>query len=82
MGHNVRSYVEYCAQIWAPYQLKEIQFLEKVQKRATSLVKGMSKYKYAIPDCGYWNLYSLLRRRERGDMIETYKLLNKMENVA
>ena len=43
---NVRPHLEYCAPIWSPYLVRDIQVLEKVQKQATKLVKGYEKLPY------------------------------------
>ena len=39
----VRSHLEYSNSVWSPYKLYLINDIEKVQKRATKLVKGCSK---------------------------------------
>ena len=42
----VRSILEYCHQIWSPYLKKDIEALERVQRRATKMVIGTSNMSY------------------------------------
>ena len=72
--------MEYCVQAWNPYLVKDIKCLEKIQKRATSLVPNIQRYSYE-ERLKILDLYSLERRRERGDLIETFKILKGLENV-
>lgn len=77
----IRPHMEYCIQVWSPWLVKDIDCLEKIQRRATKLVQSISKLKY--PDrLRELGLYSLEQRRLRGDLIETYKILTKKERVS
>ena len=79
----VRPHVDYANSIWSPYKKRDIEAIEKVQKRATKLVISLKKlpYKERLLQL---NLHTLKYRRLCGDMIEVYKITHDMydRNVA
>ena len=70
--HLVRAHLEYNNSVWATYKRCDIDKLEKVQKRATKMLPRKMPYPERLKKLG---LPTLIYRRSRGDMIETYKLL-------
>ena len=44
----VRPKIDYCIQAWRPYLKKDIEQLERVQKRATRLVNGFRHLPYDV----------------------------------
>ena len=76
----VRPHLEYAVQFWAPSQRKDIERLEAVQARATKLIPSIRHLNYHRR-LNRLNMFSLEKRRLRGQLIETFKILNGINNV-
>ena len=76
----VRSHLDSCSSVWSPYDVKHIKSIENVQRRATKQIPGFRDLSYA-QRLRKLKLPTLLYRRVRGDLIETYKILNDNNNL-
>jgi len=69
----VRPHMEFAIQVWSPYLKRNIECLERVQCRATKLVKEFRKMSYEDRLCKL-KLTSLADRRLRGISLRLIKL--------
>ena len=72
----VRPHMEFSVQSWSPWYVRDIDVLEKVQERAVNMVRGLRgrTYEAKLKELG---LTTLAARRQRGDMIQVWKFINK-----
>ena len=79
----IRPHLEYGNLIWSPRLKKHSIALEKIQRKATKLIPDLREEPYHHR-LKVLNLPSLKHRRRRGDLIETFKILNgfvKVNNI-
>ena len=76
----VRPQLEYAVQFWSPYLNKDIELLERVQRRATKMIPNLRNMPYE-ERLRMLRLPKLESRRLRGEMIEVFKILKGFEKV-
>ena len=67
--------------MWSPHTKKNIRKIERVQRAATKIVPELRDlpYEERLRKLG---LLTLESRRERGDLISVYKMVNGMDRIG
>ena len=76
---NLCVHLEYCIQAWRPSRKKDIDVLERVQRRATKMIPKLMNisYEMRLKKCGL----TILETRRLRYQIEVFKILNGYKNI-
>ena len=76
----IRPHLEYAVPVWSPYLRGDIENIENVQHRATRLATSIKRknYEYRVK---HMRLTTLETRRKRGNLIQLFKIINKIDHV-
>jgi len=76
----VRPIIESSVPAWNPSKVEDVNTLEKVQRRALRMItdQGDVGYETKLQSVG---MTTLRARRERGDLVEAYKILNGLSGL-
>ena len=77
---NIRPQLEFAVQAWSPHLKADIAIIEQVQHRATKTISSIKHltYETRLKRLG---LTTLEDRRVRGDIIEQFKITNKIDEI-
>ena len=76
----IRPHLEYASCVWSPHLKRDKDAIERVQRRATKIVPGISHLSYT-ERLRHLDLPTLIYRRERADVIEAYRILKQQHKI-
>ena len=76
----VRPHLEYAVQSWSPALVKDNAMIERMQRRATKMISGLYHLSYE-ERLQELKLYSLEKRRIRGDLIQVFRIMKQIDKV-
>lgn len=76
----IRPLLEFAVTVWSPYLKSDCDYIERIQHKATKLVSSIRNLSY-IKRLEKLNLTTLVERRQRGDLIQMYKIMNNIDKL-
>ena len=76
----IRPHLEYANSVWNSYTNVDVSVMEKVQRKVTKMAVGLKNKDYS-ERLKALNLSTLSERRERGDAIQLFRIVNGQNKV-
>ena len=76
-----RPYLEFASPAWSPWLKEDKEILERVQIQAVGMISGL-KGKTYIEKCEELGIDTLEARRDKQDLLETFKILRKPDDAG
>ena len=76
----MRPQLEYCIQVWGSQQRKDVELLERVQRRAIKIIQGLECLccKGRLKEPSLFRLQKRRLRGDQGDLIEAFQYLKEI----
>jgi len=68
----VRPHLESCIPLWSPQHRRDMDLLERVQRRATKMIRGLEHLSYEEM-LRVLELFSMEKRRLQGDLVAAFQ---------
>lgn len=76
----IRPHLDYCTVAWRPQLTKDIDKLERIQRRITKSIKECKGMQY-VDRLNKLHLTTLETRRSRADLLQVYRIMNKIDKL-
>uniref|UniRef100_A0A0X3PXH1 Reverse transcriptase domain-containing protein n=1 Tax=Schistocephalus solidus TaxID=70667 RepID=A0A0X3PXH1_SCHSO len=77
-GTFIRPHLEYAMHAWKPWTVQDQNCLERVQRKATKMVRSQSSLPYPTRLI-ILNLFPLSYRQMRGDLLQTFRIVKGLD---
>jgi ribonuclease P/MRP protein subunit RPP40 len=74
----IRPYLEFTVPVWCPFLKGDIDMIEQAQQRAEKVIPAIRNLSYENK-LRKLEIITLKDRRLRGDLIQMFKIMNKMD---
>ena len=77
----VWPHLQYAVQFWSPHLRRDIDKIERVQRKATKMIPEIRNHSYQqrLKDL---ELISVMKRKLRAQLVEVFKYVNRFNNIS
>ena len=76
----IRSLLEFAVPVWSPFLKSDCDIIERIQHKVTKLISLIRNLSYE-KRLEALNLTTLVERRQRGDLIQMYKIMHNIDKL-